>query len=103
VERHGFGRRHLRGALALLLPLLVVATEIPLPHGHDSSGVGLYDEQCPSLRLAAGASSLGPSPRPLTDLGTPLPATDRPDREPPLAVPSAPVSPAPARAPPIPA
>jgi hypothetical protein len=50
------------GVLALVLPVLVVLAEVPVLHAHQGEGLGLYDGECPSWRLATSAGGLGPSP-----------------------------------------
>ena len=92
-----------RGTLALLLLIFVVATEAPVLHSHQGQGTGLYDEECPAGRLATSAGRLGPSPRPLTGIGTPLPGGGSPEAPRLLAFPGIPLGPTDARAPPLPA
>ena len=99
MGRHGPGRLILRGALVLLLPLLIV-TEVPLLHTHHGPGSGLYDEECPDLRLATSAGRLGPSPCPLIGIGLLLPGAGSPEVPRPLVVPGIPLGPPDARAPP---
>ena len=92
-----------RGTLAFLLLVFVVAAEAPVLHSHQGQGTGLYDEECPAGRLAASAGRLGPSPRPLIGIGTPLPGEGSLGAPLPLALPGIPLGPTDARAPPRPA
>ncbi len=93
----------LSGVLALVLPVLVVLAEVPVLHAHQGEGLGLYDGECPSWRLATSAGGLGPSPRPLAGLGRPLLREGSRDAQRPLTVCGACRAPTDARAPPRPA
>jgi hypothetical protein len=53
----GFSRSGWRAAsiaVAALLALAVIATGIPVVHGHAGAAPGVYDEQCQLERLATG-------------------------------------------------
>jgi hypothetical protein len=66
------------GALVALALLLLVG-DLPVVHGHDKPG--LYNEECPLARLAAGGprAALASSPDPMVLLRAPetLPVTPR--------------------------
>jgi len=64
------------GTAAVVLSLLVMVMEVPTLHYHHSPETGLYDQECPTMRLAASAGSLGVGPQSLTDLGAAPPAPD---------------------------
>lgn len=89
------------GAVAVLLSALVLAADVPASHHHDTRGTALYDQECPAMRLATSAGSLGLAPGPMTDLGPAPPAPDAVPSRPLRAVLGAAPLPPDARAPPL--
>ena len=69
----------LRGWLAVALCGLVTVLEAPVLHAHRAQEPALYDEECPTARLATGASNPGLGPRPLPAVGGPMPVDRAPD------------------------
>ena len=64
------------GMTVVVLSLLVMAMEVPTFHHHHGPEISLYDQECPTMRLAASAGSLGVGSEPLTDLGGAPPASE---------------------------
>ncbi|HEV8309738.1 MAG TPA: hypothetical protein VGW35_18905 [Methylomirabilota bacterium] len=60
--------------LAAIFSLMLVAVEAPAVHQHHDAGPAWYDEECPSVRLAAGPGE--PGLLPALDLAQPIPVVD---------------------------
>ena len=69
----------LRGWLAAALCGLVTVLQTEVLHAHRGQEPALYDEECPTARLATGASNPGLCPRPLPAVGGPMPVDRAPD------------------------
>ena len=89
------------GTVAVLLSALVLAADVPASHHHDTRGTALYDQECPAMRLATSAGSIGLGPRPMTDLGPAPPAPEAVPSRPLRAVLGTVLLPPDARAPPL--
>ena len=106
--RHGapsrLSARHVGAPIGLAMVLLLLLGDLPVVHDHGKPG--LYNEECPLARLAAGGprASLSSSPDPMVLLRAPeaLPTAPRavptqvsPASFDPRAPPSAPAAPVP--------
>ena len=58
----------------ILLALAVLAADVPVVHQHTGSEPGLFNEECPLARLAAGTGARALAPVP--DLPGPAPAVN---------------------------
>ncbi|HEY7254789.1 MAG TPA: hypothetical protein VIG37_30170 [Methylomirabilota bacterium] len=88
------------GTAVAALSLLVMVMEVPTLHHHPGPQTGLYDQECPTMRLAASAGGLGLAPQSLTDLGAAPPAPDTVSGPPMSGVPGRAVGPTDPRGPP---
>jgi hypothetical protein len=84
--------------LPIVVALAVFAVDLPVVHDHETGNPGIFDEDCPLERLAAGTGSGVASPRP--DLQRPTAAIDAPAPARTPALPARPALPVDARAPP---
>jgi hypothetical protein len=86
--------------LPLVLVLALLATDVPVVHGHRGPDLGFYNEECPLGRLATAPTAALPDASPVaSELG---PAPDLPSAHPALASVVRPLESREARAPPTP-